>query len=307
MSKSKKNVPAPVVETIDPAIEAASNLNLPALIEAGAEAIELQQPVITTGEDGATGEQAPEGWVEIGEGTEQIVLSEADQALLDQLEQAENEGMQAPAEDQAEEEPMPKFDDLLDAVDEDTRRAVSLSILMGLDDRAAFEEAKNPDNDSIQKTLKKLNSALASPKAAAVIDVTSTPVDFMNQGGANRYNVYAIDKLADIVAGLSGGVMRNAINNAVTKSLFRFRAAGESFTGEMAKAAASDKIRIQGAIKAQLVRHTVSAQTAPTQASSTMQALQTLGIVVNKGSVKHPVYELTDTPQTAKLKEILAA
>lgn len=286
MPKSKKNVPAPVVETIDPAIEAANNLNLPALIEAGAEAIELQQPVSGEASD--------------------LTEQEANQALA-QLEAAENEGMQAPAEDQAEEQPMPKFDDLLDGVDEDTRRAVSLSILMGLDDRAAFEEVKNPDNDSIQKTLKKLNSALASPTAAAVIDVTGTPVDFMNQGGSNRYNVYAIDKLADIVAGLSGGVMRNAINNAVTKSLFRFRAAGESFTGEMAKAAASDKIRIQGAIKAQLVRHTVSAQTAPTQASSTMQALQTLGIVVNKGSVKHPVYELTDTPQTAKLKEILAA
>src|SRR5690606_11506121 len=145
------------------------------------------------------------------------------------------------------------------------------------DERSDFEARKNPDNDSIQKSLKKSRSALQRHQVAALIAATNVRPDFINgsRSVGSAYNVYAIDKVADLVAGLNGGFVRNAINLAVCKSLFRFRAAGETFTGEMARAAASDKLRVQGAIKAHLVRHTVSASTAPTQASSTMSALQT--------------------------------
>lgn len=122
----------------------------------------------------------------------------------------------------------------------------------------------------------------------------------------SRYNVYAIGKLADAIFALSGGQVSNAINNAVMRSLFRFRAAGKTFTGEMAKAAASDKIRVDAAVREHLVRHTVSASTAPTQASSTMQALETLGIVKRTGGTKNPTYELTDSPVVRKLEEVLA-
>ena len=51
-------------------------------------------------------------------------------------------------------------------------------------------------------------------------------------------------QVADLVDGLTTGVLRNAINIAVMRSLFNFRKAGIPFTGEMAKAAASDKIRV---------------------------------------------------------------
>jgi len=106
---------------------------------------------------------------------------------------------------------------------------------------------------------------------------------------------------------ISARLISLAINIAVMKSMFKFRAAGLSFTGEMAKCCASDKIRIAASLSKELVRYTVSASTAPTQASSTMQALQTLGVVINKGSPKLPVYELTDTPATTRLQSLLAA
>jgi ABC-type microcin C transport system duplicated ATPase subunit YejF len=57
---------------------------------------------------------------------------------------------------------------------------------------------------------------------------------------------------------------------------------------------------------AHLVRHTVSASTAPTQASSTMQALETLGVVKRSGSGKNPVFEVVDGPLTRKIEELLA-
>lgn len=132
---------------------------------------------------------------------------------------------------------------------------------------------------------------------------------FINRSisSGSRYNVYAAEKVADLVGALDGRGVRNQINNAITRSLFACRKAGIPFTGEVAKAAASDKVRVTGDLKAVLIRHTVSTGTMATQASSTMNALETLDIVENKGNHKHPVYELTDTPQTERLELALAA
>lgn len=123
--------------------------------------------------------------------------------------------------------------------------------------------------------------------------------DFINRTlhNGSRFNVYAFGKIADIARSLiDGTTLSNAINNAVVKSLFRCKKAGVGFTLEIAKAAASDKIRIDPTISRNLVRHTVSASTAPTQASSTMQALETLWVMRIQGSRRSPVYEVLDTP-----------
>lgn len=195
----------------------------------------------------------------------------------------------------------------VEKIGDDVRKATAAEIGAALDERMAFEKSKN--NDHIQKTLAKSRARLAMPTPAAFLLAANVDVNFVNRSlnDGKRYNVYAIEKVADLVNALDKGVIRNAINNAVCRSLFQFRAANEAFTGEMAKAAASDKIRVEPRLAKLLVRHTVSASTAPTQASSTMNALETLGIVANKGSVKHPVYELTDSVQTSRLEEVLKA
>jgi len=201
------------------------------------------------------------------------------------------------------------LDQIAASLDLDVVGAKAQSIVNEFDAREIAERQKNLDNDSIVKSLRKSRSKLGSLTAAAVLIAASVDEGFINRtihtGAA--YNVYAIDKVADIVAALGGSTMKNAINIAVMKSMFKFRAAGLSFTGEMAKCCASDKIRIAASLSKELVRYTVSASTAPTQASSTMQALQTLGVVINKGSPKLPVYELTDTPATTRLQSLLAA
>lgn len=215
---------------------------------------------------------------------------------------------QAPAEeedpDQAE---TMTFAEVVASVPDEERTAATTYVAKGFDDRAEFERQSNPDNETIHKSLNKSRAKLALPTAAAVLIAAEVPLAFMNRSisSGTCYNVYAIDKVADLVKALGGGELNNAINIAVCRSLFRFRAAGETFTGEMAKAAASDKIRVTATLQKILVRHTVSATTAPTQASSTMQALQTLGIVVNRGSQKAPAYHLTDTPQTKRLEEVV--
>jgi hypothetical protein len=175
--------------------------------------------------------------------------------------------------------------------------------------REAFEDDKNPDNANIHRTLKKVRSSLDRSWAAKVMVAAKQNPSFINRMlmDGSCYNVYAIGKYGDLVDALAGSGMRNAINIAITRSLFAFSKAGIAFTGEMAKAAASDKIKVADHLKKHLIRHTVSASTAPTQASSTMQALETLGIVAVEGSRKHPTYRLLSTPQRYRLEKVVEA
>lgn len=176
------------------------------------------------------------------------------------------------------------------------------TIADAFDSRVAFERTKNANNDGIVKSLDKSRAKLTQARSVATLLIADVTPDFITRSTheGSAYNVYAADKLADLVQALNSGTIGNAINRAVMKSLFAFRAAGETFTGDMARASASDKLRVQGAIAKLLTRHSVSASTAPTQASSTMQALQTLGVVENKGTARAPVYELTDTAMTRR-------
>lgn len=216
--------------------------------------------------------------------------------------------VQAPEAIAEEVQDLPAFADVLEAIEMPERVQMRDCIVRSLDAREDYERNEKA-NDNILKSLRKSREKLANERIAAVFLATSVdPFEFnRHRVSSNRYNVYAIDKVRDLMEALSSGdMMNNAINRAITRSLFQFRAAGEKFTGDMARAAASDKIRVNASISKILVRHTVSASTAPTQASSTMQALETLGIVKNTGTQKSAVYVLTNTPQTQRLAEIVA-
>lgn len=195
-------------------------------------------------------------------------------------------------------------------IDDKQRLAVAKKVTKAVEDRTAFEKAKNPLNNTIAGNLEKGRAKLAMPSAAAFLIATNVDPEFVNRSVANgsRYNVYAVDKLADLVQCLRDGVMRNAINNAVTRSMFAFRKAGIPFTGELAKAAASQQYPVSSkTMKDLLIRHTVAPGTASTQTSSTMTALQTLGVVSNVGTGKFPIYELVDCAATKRLEQVLIA
>jgi hypothetical protein len=201
------------------------------------------------------------------------------------------------------------FDAVLAGISADDAKVMALRVASAFDERADFERVLDPDNSKIQKTLSNTRAKLIELGAARVLIATNIDPEVINRSiheGA-RYNVYAIQKLADACSavGYDGRGVANAINNACMRSLFRFRAAKLTFTGEMAKAAASDKIRIDRAIAQHLVRHTVSPSTAPTQASSTMQALETMGVVRRSGSGRNPTFELTGNPIVSKLEKVL--
>lgn len=209
-------------------------------------------------------------------------------------------------------EQVASFDDLVAKIPDETADALVMALAREIDERSAFETAKDPDNLNIQRTLKKVRSQLVTKRAARFSHAANVPTSFINRSihGGSCYNVYALGKYADLVNFSVTGQVMNAINNACLRSLFRVIDAGKVFTMETAKMACSTNYTAKDGTdvaRSHLVRHTVAPSTAPTQASSTMQALVTIGVVRAVGSTKNPRYELTANPITAKFRELLAA
>ncbi|MFA9261754.1 MAG: hypothetical protein ACEQSB_00140 [Undibacterium sp.] len=178
-------------------------------------------------------------------------------------------------------------------------------------DRIVFEN-KHGGSASKISSLEESFKRLTKDHAVKALIVTGTSPSFINKSAreGSRYNIYAIrDKIVDLcdALGQDKGVLANKVNLAVMRSMFAFRDSKVPFTGQCAIYATSDKIRIDKSLNALLTRHTVSANTAGTQASSTMSALQTMGIVKNAGTVKAAVYELTSAASVKHLETMLKA
>lgn len=240
-----------------------------------------------------------------------VAVTDHDIAVLKMLETSEANTAPAPVAVQSDagQATDAPFASLTDSYTDEVKLEMAQKIAKGFDDRSAYEKTKNPNNERIQKTLDKTRAKLAMPSAAAVLLATQVHPDFINRSisEGSRYNVYAADKMADLVRGLRDGALTNKINIAIAKSLFAFKKAGEAFTGEMAKAAACDKVKVTREQQKLLTRHTIDPGTMSTQTSSTMTALISMGIVQNKGTFRAPIYELINSPQTARLEQVLSA
>jgi hypothetical protein len=221
-----------------------------------------------------------------------------DQAVLE---------VQAP---QAEDQPQIAFGDLMKEVPEELVTKTMNLMKDRIADRRQMEVEKNSYNDNIHRTLKNVEQTMVRPVAAMVMVAASVSPNFIveESRAGEHYNVYAMGKLNDLVDALAGLKLSNAINRAIVRSMFKLRDAGVTITREILECAASDKIRMKDrGVESLLVRHTVGASTAPTQTSSTLRALETLGIVKVTGSKQNTVVTLLDTPQTAALEQVANA
>ena len=197
------------------------------------------------------------------------------------------------------------FEALMIAVSDDDARNRALEIASALDERATFEATKNVDNDSIQKHLKSARARLTTASVARFTIAANVSTRYFNeQERVNaRRNVYAIAKLADLAQSIALGKAHNAINASVIRSLLKFDAAGVEFSHKCALAATSDKITIDAPLRKLLSRHTVSASTASTQASSTMSALEASRVVtVFQNDKNEQCYRLNDNALVTELR-----
>lgn len=187
------------------------------------------------------------------------------------------------------------------------KQAKKDEIVTEFTERKDFEKAQPGLSSKMIPNLEAEEKKMATIGAAGIFLAMDIDPSFINRevSTGSKFNVYALQKVNDLIVALDGGFMQNAINRAIVQSLFNFRDAGIPFTGQAALCAVSDKIKADRAIAKHLVRHTVSANTASTQKSSTMTALKTLGIVTNSGPRGQEVWTLTDTPATRRLEEVV--
>lgn len=180
------------------------------------------------------------------------------------------------------------------------------TVVANLADRARYEFEENPENDSIQQTLTGLHRKFQTDGVLRSAIVAGLDLDVFNKQEvkAKKRNVYALQKLRDLLYAATTGHFDNAVNIATLKSL-KALDGQYLFTGLVARACASDKVAVDKQVGALLSRHTMSEASASTQSSSTMTALEDLGVVKNVGSRQHPVYALTWTPMCERLMAIV--
>lgn len=209
---------------------------------------------------------------------------------------------------EAPEEANVSFLDALAAVSANDAQKMHQRLEVAFAERALYEQTMNSANFNIQKTIAKVQKLHLTPGIVGSFVAAKIDPDYVNHSEVTgkRRNVYALEKLRDFLYGAVTGHLKNSINIACMTSLVKLKDTALPFTGLAAKACASDKVAVTSDYKGILVRHTVAESTASTQASSTMTALEDLGVVKNSGTRGHPVYSLTDTPLSRRLQQIVA-
>ena len=264
-------------------------------------------PSWTEAQTEATANAIVEEMVEQGFTFAPEAMTPAEEVVLDQVLDAAEE-VQAPEAVQKDE--APAFKDLMKEVPGETITQTMNVMKDKISQRRQLEIEKNSYNDNIHRTLKNVEQTMVRPIAAQVLVAASVSPGFIVEQSreGEHYNVYAMGKLNDLVDALAGLKLSNAINRAIVRSMFKLRAAGVTISREILECAASDKIRVKDRnIEGLLTRHTVGASTAPTQTSSTLRALETLGIVKVTGTKQNCVVTILDTPQTAALEQVAVA
>jgi hypothetical protein len=151
-----------------------------------------------------------------------------------------------------------------------------------IDTRAAYEATKNPSNENIQKTLAGIRADLDHEAMAKVMVAANVSAEFINaaERGNARFNVYAAEKVANVARALAGAGRLNHYTQAILASAHAVTAAGQPFTH--ADAVAACTLSIKANPDKPLVRYEkhVAPNTASTQASSSIAALKTFGMLL---------------------------
>lgn len=157
------------------------------------------------------------------------------------------------------------------------------SLVSAFDARAKFEKSKDAKNTNIQNTLSALKKSVDHADIAKVFASAKVDADFINSSERQnaRFNVYAANKVVNIARAIASVAALNHYTKAVFASALALEAKKMTLQHKDANSAcslscASDKERESVIVKYQ--KH-VAANTAATQSSSSINALQRFNIL----------------------------
>ena len=162
-------------------------------------------------------------------------------------------------------------------------------LLAAIDARATYESSKSSDNTSMQSTLANIRKLVDHDAVASVMLASNVAPDFINRNERSnaRYNVYAAEKVVNIARALASVATLNhytratlATANAISKS----EHAVKTLSHKDAACACSQSVKHTDSKREAIIKHVryakhIAANTASTQSSSSINALQTFNVL----------------------------
>ncbi len=178
--------------------------------------------------------------------------------------------------------------------------------------RKDYEAEKNADNGSMQLTLDKLAKAADHEVIAELMVAANIDPAFINRSERStaRFNVYAAEKVVNVARALAAVQTLNHYTRAVLATAKALEGAELVMTHKDAVAACSMDVRHtdnkrEAIIKAVRYQKHTSSSTASTQASSSINALQLWGVLVeSRDAAGAATYKIA--PQSAAAVNLLA-
>lgn len=181
------------------------------------------------------------------------------------------------------------------------------ALLDAINARFDYETAKNADSHSMQKTLADLKKAMSVARIAEVMQAANVDAAFINRAERSnaRFNVYAAEKVVNIARTLANVATLNHYTRAIILSMSALEANQLTLTQKDAVAACSVAVKLTDAKRDKMLvkyqKH-ASANTASTQASSSLNALKTFNMIrESRDDANNAVFVLNESA-----KELLA-
>lgn len=181
----------------------------------------------------------------------------------------------------------------------------SAALQQSIELRKSYEANANAENDNIQKTLSNLSKDFSHEAVVKIMHSANVDANFINRAERRnkRFNVYAAQKVANIARSAAAADTLNNYTRCIFLTALKLTQASLSMTHKDAQASLCVDLRADAAKDAYIVRYakTVAANTADTQSSSSINALQMFEVLSETRDERNEVaYTLNVNAATTK-------
>ena len=182
------------------------------------------------------------------------------------------------------------------------------TLLSNFDERAAYEIAKDANNDSIQNTLKDLRESVNHSVIADLMSASNIDANFINRSERSnaRFNVYSAEKVINVIRAALSVARLNHYSLHILRSVIACEKANVDFTQKDAAACCTLNAKLdasKAALLSQYEKH-IALNTASTQSSSSLNALLICNVIrETRSAASVNVFKLAETEIAAKLAE----
>jgi hypothetical protein len=179
------------------------------------------------------------------------------------------------------------------------------TLLSAIDARATHEATKNAENTSMQATLAQLRKSVDHDAIAWVMLASNVNANFINTAErvSNRFNVYSAEKVVNVARAIAKVATLNHYTLAVFKTAIALTKIDSALSHKDAACACSMSVKHtdskrEAVIKSARYAKHVAANTASTQSSSSINALQACNVLTETRDAANVVtYTLNTTSE----------